>query len=119
MIEIKETSRELTKVEKYLMTQSPEIQSLKDVEDGSVINVTAFCRFEDIKEDSGEAVDLLAILDDSDNSYVTQSATFIRSFMDIVKLFEAGEIIPVKKISATAKNGRPYVNCVLDTASLK
>lgn len=33
MIKIKETSKEFTPVEKYLMTISPDITSMKDVDD--------------------------------------------------------------------------------------
>ena len=118
MIEIKETSRELTKVEKYLLTQSPELKSMKDVEDGRVCNVTAWVIFDDIKEESGEVTTILSFMDDDKNSYNTNSATFIRSFKDIVNLFEADDIIPVKKISGKSKNGRTYVNCVLDIDSM-
>lgn len=119
MIEIKETSRELTKVEKYLLTQSPEMQSMKDIKDGEVINVTAWAIFDDVKEESGEVITILSIMDDDKNSYNTNSATFLRSFKDIVSLFDADDIIPVKKISGTSKGGRTYVNCVLDVDSIK
>lgn len=119
MIEIKETSRELTKVEKYLLTQSPEMQSMKDIKDGEVINVTAWAIFDDVKEESGEVITILSIMDENKNSYNTNSATFLRSFKDIVNLFDEDDTIPVKKISGTSKGGRTYVNCVLDVDSIK
>ena len=44
MVEIKEMSREFTKVEKYLMTTAPDIESLKNIEDGSSIPVDGISR---------------------------------------------------------------------------
>lgn len=115
MIEMKSTSRELTKVERYQLTLSPEIKTVQDLEDGSVIDVTAFCEFNDVNDQTGEIANLLGILDKNGNSYVTQSATFRRSFMDIADIFadEAEYSFKIKKISGTTKAGRPYVNCVL------
>lgn len=39
MVKIKETSRDFTEVEQYLMTIAPSIKGLKDVEDGTSIKV--------------------------------------------------------------------------------
>ena len=115
MIEMKSTSKELTKVERYRLTLSPEITTVQDLPDNTVINVTAFCEFDDIDEDSGEVAHLLGILDQDGKSYVTQSATFKRSFSDIADIFaDSGESeFSIRKISGTTKAGRPYVNCVL------
>ena len=38
MVEIKEMSREFTKVEKYLMTTAPDIEALKNITDGESIS---------------------------------------------------------------------------------
>ena len=114
-VKINSTSRELTKIERYRLTLSPEIKTVQDLADGTVINVKAFCDFDDIDEDTGEVAHLLGILDNDDNSYVTQSATFKRSFSDIADIFaDDGESsFAIKKISGTTNAGRPYVNCVL------
>ena len=66
-----------------------------------------------INEETGEVSSLLGILDPDGNSYVTQSATFKRSFADIADIFDDGEKFSIKKISGQTKAGRPYVNCVL------
>lgn len=42
MVEIKEMSREFTKVEKYLMTTAPDIEPLKNIDDGQSIEVDGF-----------------------------------------------------------------------------
>lgn len=112
-VEIKRTSRELTKVERYRMTLSPEIKTVQNIPDDTVINVSAFCIFDDINEETGEVSNLLGILDGDGNSFVTQSATFRRSFADIADIFDDGEEFSIRKISGETKAGRPYVNCVL------
>ena len=115
MIEMKTTSRELTKVERYRLTLSPEIKTVQDLDDNTVINVIAYCTFNDVNESTGEVANLLGILDKDGSSYVTQSATFKNSFMDIAAIFaDDGELeFAIRKISGTTKANRPYVNCVL------
>ncbi len=115
MIEMKSASKELTKVERYTLTLSPEIKTVQDLEDNAVINVVAYCEFDDVDESTGEIAHLLGILDKDGASYVTQSATFKRSFSDIADIFaDDGESeFSIRKISGTTKAGRPYVNCVL------
>ena len=83
--------------------------------DFSTADWVTFCDFDDIDEDTGEVAHLLGILDEDDNSFVTQSATFKRSFSDIADIFmDDGETtFAIKKISGTTNAGRPYVNCVL------
>ena len=49
MVTIKYVSRELTKVEQYRMTLDNAIKSCKDIQDGTEIEVDAFCEFEDTK----------------------------------------------------------------------
>lgn len=115
MIEMKSTSRELTKVERYRLTLSPEIKTIQDLADDSVISVSAFCTFNDVNEETGEVAQLLGILDkDGKTAYVTQSKTFKESFMNIADIFaEDGEEFAIRKISGTSKSGRGYVDCVL------
>ena len=62
MITIKATSREFTPVEKYLMTTSPDITSMKDVADGEKIIVDGYLTFDDVKEKTGEVVEVLSII---------------------------------------------------------
>ena len=112
MITINTTSRDFNKIETYKMTMSPEIKTLKDVEDGTVIDVAGWLEFTETKETTGEVVEILSIIDNDGNTYSCQSATFKRSFHDIDNIFE-GEPYSIKKISGITKAGRPYIDCVL------
>ena len=113
-IVINSQSKELTKVERYRLTLSPEIKTIQNLPDDTKIEVSAFCTFDDIDEDTGEVAHLLGILDPDGNSFVTQSATFKRSFMDIADIFADGkESFAIRKISGKTNSGRDYVNCVL------
>lgn len=108
---ITRTSKELTKEEKYLMTKSPSIVSIKDIPDNTEIQVYAWCEYSDISKD-GEETDLLSIMDNEFNVYACQSATFKRNFFDLVDIFE-DEMFTIKKLSGTTNAGRPYINCDL------
>lgn len=108
-------SREFTPTEKYLMTKSPSIISVKDLEDGYILNVTGYLEYED-ENSKGETSYMMSIigLDGFGENVVisTQSATFKRNFAEIAEIFENEPFI-IKKISGTTKAGRPYVNCDL------
>ena len=117
MIEIKTVSREFTEVEQYLMTIAPSIQSVKDVEDGTHITVDGVLEFTDIKENTGEAVDIMSIITPDKQVYSCQSATFKRSIRDISNIMN-GKQFTVIKTSGVTKSGRDFINCVLDTKSL-
>ena len=117
MVEIKTVSREFTEVEQYLMTISPSIQSVKDVEDGTYITVDGVLEFTDIKENTEEAADIMSIITPDKHVYSCQSATFKRSIRDISNIMK-GKQFTVIKTSGVTKAGRDFVNCVLDTESL-
>ena len=115
MIKVLETSRELTKVEQYKMTLGREITVLKDVPDGTMIEVDAYCKYIDVKDD-GKEVELLSILDHDGQVYSCQSATFRHSFEDICDIMLDGDAVgtfSIKKISGVTKAGRPFIDCAL------
>ena len=116
-IRILETSKEFTEIEQYLMTKSPAIVSLKDVEDGTSITVDGVLTFEDEKE-NGEVVDIMSIITPDSRVYSCQSKTFKRSINDIATIMH-GKPFPIKKISGKTKAGRDYIDCILDTDALK
>lgn len=116
MVEIKEMSREFTKVEKYLMTTAPDIESLKDIDDGESIPVDGYLIFDDIK-DNGETQEILSIITPEKKVYSGQSATFRQSLKDIENVME-GEKFSIIKISGKTKAGRDYINCTLDVSNL-
>ena len=116
MVTIKETSRQFTEVEQYLMTIAPSIISLKDVADGEKITVDGVLIFEDTK-DGNEAVDIMSIITPEKKVYSCQSATFKRSIEDISNIMQ-GKPFTVIKTSGLTKAGRSFINCVLDIETL-
>ena len=117
MITINNRSREFTSVEEYLMTIAPSIKSMKDVEDNTVIAVDGLLTFTDIKEETGEEVEVLSIITPDKEVFSCQSKTFKRSVEDISNLMK-GEPFSIIKISGKTKNGRDYINCILDVNSV-
>ena len=116
MINIKEMSREFNEVEKYLMTIAPSIISVKDVEDGEHITVDGVLVFEDVKENTGEVVEIMSVITPEKQVYSCQSATFKRSINDISDIMN-GKPFTVIKTSGKTKAGRDYINCVLDVTA--
>lgn len=116
MVEIKEMSREFTKVEKYLMTTAPDIKALKNIDDGESIPIDGYLIFDDIK-DNGDVQEIVSIMTPDKRVYSGQSATFRQSLKDIESVME-GEKFSIIKISGKTKAGRDYINCTLDTSNL-
>lgn len=117
MINIKEMSKEFNEVEKYLMTIAPSIISMKDVEDGEHITVDGILMFEDVKEGTGETVEVMSIITPEKHVYSCQSATFKRSVRDISNIMN-GKPFTIIKTSGKTKANRDYINCVLDVENL-
>ena len=117
MITVKKTSREFNEVEQYLMTIAPSIVSVKDVADGEKITVDGVLIFEDLKENTGEAVEVMSIITPEKRVYSCQSATFKRSITDISNIMK-GKEFTVIKTSGKTKSGRDFINCVLDVDSI-
>lgn len=111
MINIKYTSRELTKVEKYRMTLDNDIISCKDLPDGSEIEVDAYCEFEDCKDD-GKVETVFSILATDGSVYACTSKTFARNITEIADIFE-GEPFTVVKKSGTTKAGKAFIMACL------
>lgn len=117
-MKITATSRDLSSVERYSMTMDPEIKTVKALEDGTVLNVTAWLQFEDIDSKTGETNYLTAFLTDDGTAYAVQSKTFIESFMTIWDMFkDTNPTVSVIKISGVSKGGRDYVNCTLNKSA--
>lgn len=116
MIEIKNSSREFTEVEQYLMTIAPSITSVKDVPDGEHITVDGILIFNDTKDD-GTTSEIMSIITPDKKVYSCQSATFKRSVHDISNIMK-GKSFTVIKTSGKTKAGREYINCILDVESL-
>lgn len=117
MIKVKEMSREFTEVEQYLMTIAPSIISMKDIDDGTKIQVDGILTFEDVKEDTGEVVEVMSIITPEKVVYSCQSSTFKRSVKDISNIMH-GKPFAVIKTSGETKKGRAFINCTLDVTSI-
>lgn len=116
-ITINKQSRDFTEVEQYLMTLDRGIISLKDVEDKASIPVAGYLTFTDEK-DNGDTVDILSIITPDNEVFSCQSATFKRSFDNIVNIMH-DKAFSIIKVSGTTKAGRPYIDCALDVKSVK
>lgn len=116
MITITKTSRDFTEVEQYLMTISPSIISLKDVEDNTKIEVGGTLEFTDEKE-NGDTTEIMSIITPGNKVYSCQSVTFQRSVHDIQRIMK-DKTFTLIKVSGTTKAGRPYINAILDVESL-
>lgn len=117
MINIKNKTREFNEVETYLMTIAPSIVSMKDVEDGTKITVDGVLYFDDVKESTGDAVEVMSIITPDKQVYSCQSKTFKRSIEDISNIMK-GKQFTVIKTSGKTKAGRDFINCVLDIESI-
>ena len=117
MLTITNTSRDFTEVEQYLMTLDPAITSIKDLPDGTVINVSGFIEFEDTK-DNDDVTKVMSIITPEMTCYACQSATFKRSVKDIASIMK-DKPFAIKKISGITKSGRDYINCTLDVNSVR
>ena len=118
MVEIIKASKDFNKVETYLMTVAQGIESLKNVPDGTSIDVAGTLTFNDIKEDTGEVVEILSIITPENKVYSAQSKTVKRSIADIESIM-SGESFSIIKTSGKTKAGRDYINVELDVTKLK
>lgn len=107
-----EKSRELKPSEVYLLTMSPDAQSVKNLE-GARIEIDAYIVYEDVDKKTGEIKELLAILTPEREVIATNSATFKNDFRKMWTLFqEMGEPLKaIEVISGTSKSGRKYYTC--------
>lgn len=109
---------EYNEIEKYLMTISPAIVSMKKLPDGEKITVKKYMIFEDVKEDTGETVEILSILTPDNKVYSAQSKTFKRTFNDITAIV-GDQQFTIIKTSGKTKAGRDFINCILDVESIE
>lgn len=111
------SNQEYNDIEKYLMTISPSIVSMKNLPDGEKIPVKKYMIFQDVKENTGEVVEILSILTPDNKVYSAQSATVKRSFNDIVSIM-GDKSFTIIKTSGKTKANRDFINCILDVESI-
>lgn len=118
-MKIIETSRDFTAKEIYNMTQDKAVLSVKNVPTDSILHVNGYVLFEDTNKD-GENSEILSIIganaDGEVEVWACQSATFKRSFMDIVEIVKQSGMnledgIDIQKLDGESKSGRAFVDC--------
>lgn len=117
MISIKEQTKEFNKVERYLLTVSQNMEMINKLDDGFKIPVAGYMVFEDIDDNTGETSEIMSIITPDNKIYACQSDTFKRAVRDIQNIME-GQTYTIIKTSGTTKNGRTYINCMLDVESV-
>jgi hypothetical protein len=116
-MKVLKASKELTKIEQYMLTVDKGAESMKDVPDGASIPVSVWCTYEDEKED-GTLTEITSIMDTSGKVYAFQSATFRKSLEKIHEVF-GGEPYAIIKESGKTKAGRDFIDCRLDYNSVQ
>ena len=95
----------------YKLTKSPSVKKMKDAV-GSVINVKAYCHYDDSAEDENEKP-VLTLLSADGSVYGTNSKTAIGNFNDLIELFsdevESEKGLAVYVNSSVSKNGREFI----------
>lgn len=105
---ILKTSRDLSKVDIYLLTKSPTIKTVKDCE-GEVVLIDMWCIYED-ENRNGNVTTLLSFCTSEGQAYATNSPTFIGAFSDIVDIF-GDELPPITLMKGISKKGKEFVTC--------
>lgn len=98
----------------YKLTKSAAL-NVKDAERGTTFPVDAFALYDEekiVKDGTTKTERVLSIIS-GDMKLATVSATFIKSFVDIVELMD-GEPFAIIITGGTSKGGREYVDCELD-----
>lgn len=104
-MEITRKSREFTPAEIYKATKSNSIKRMSDITDNEIITAKDYIVHEDVKDDG--SVTILSIITDT-GIYATNSATFTRTFLDIVDIM--GELpVNITVGHDTSKNGRKFI----------
>lgn len=109
---IEKSNTEMTKKDIFMLTKNQKIRTVKSLQDGAKINVSHWIKFQDVKEDSGEIVEILSIMGDTGECYATNSKSFKDMFADIVEIMD-GESFSIEKIGGVSKAGRQFVTCAL------
>lgn len=93
----------------YFMTVSANAYKVSDHQNEKV-DVTAWAIYED-ENSKGEPVTLVAFKGADGTIYRTNSATFRRSFDNIVTFFGSDPVIPIEILGQLSKGGRLFVTC--------
>lgn len=112
-MQILNKSEGLTTKDIYFLTMAPSTQSMKTVK-GQRLEVDKWVVYQDIDKKTEQEMRVLAIKTPENETFATNSETFINDFCAMMELFtNAGETVPaISVISGTSKAGREFITCV-------
>ena len=105
-----QSSDNLDKRSLYIHTRGKSI-SLKDVEDGTIIDPLEIVVYED-KKSTGEVETITSVIDVDGKHYATNSR-FFREELDYIFNFMAPDPFKIAVRKSISKNGRNFVTCEL------
>lgn len=109
-MEIKFASKELEKRSLYKHTRGTST-SLKDVEDGAIIEPAEIVVYEDINS-RGEAQTITSIMD-ADGTHYTTNSNYFREELSIIHHLMDPEPYQIRVLKRVSKGGRTFVTCEL------
>ena len=113
-INILKTSN-LTEDDEYMLIYANNAKQLQTLE-GEIVDITAYVIYEEMKDGANKAATIISILTEDGNVYGSNSATFIKSFENMVDFWtqkgkpEKATHFLVQK--GTSKTGREFIQCV-------
>lgn len=108
-MEIITANKDLTKEEQYFLTKAQDVMKMTEAVD-QTFNLDAWCIYLD-KNSDGQEVELFAMRTDEDETYATNSTTFIKAFREILDIFAPEEVKRLKVMNGVSKNNRTFVTC--------
>lgn len=102
-------NKELSKMELYKLTRSPEARPLKESVD-QIIELENYIIYETEDKD-GNTVKLVSFEDKSGAVFITNSSVVYKELNTLIDDF--GEINIIKVIKGTTKSGREFLNIIL------
>lgn len=109
-MEIRETSKELTSQDKYFLMKSQGIKKMSE-QKGARLDLDMWAIYTDTDKD-GKEQELFSCHTPEGETFATNSATFIRSFRDILDCFTPEEIHAINVSSGTSKAGRTFITAI-------
>lgn len=114
-VNIIKSTENMTPAQLYFLTLSPSVEKLSD-RTGEIIELDSWCIYEDTSTDKNgnEKVQTILSIKTPDNHvYGTNSATFIKSFDDMIQFFAPhGGVKKILVDGGQSKAGRNFIQCV-------
>lgn len=98
------------------ITTRKDVTPMKEVQDGTEINLSGYVIQEITNEETGEIFDSILVADDQGNVYATRSATFIRDLEEIMSIIESDdsdEPVIIRLSHGKSKKGQVFATCSL------